>query len=81
MLGVTGEKRAEMTAVMQEATAMRSQGQAEWGKKIVSLFAADHEARSRLRAWVANLDRNYSYHFQSEGEERVTAELLLSLQG
>ena len=80
-LGLVGEKRAEMTAVMKAATAMRSQGQAGWGEKIKTLFA-DHEARNRLRTWVANLDRNYSYHFQLlEGEERVTAELLLSLQG
>ena len=80
VLGVAGEKRTEMTAVMQGATAMKSQGQAGWEEKIKTLFA-DKEACNRLRAWVASLDRNYSYVFQSVGEERVTAELLLSLQG
>ncbi len=78
-LGLVGEERAHMTLRMKEATAMRSQGQEGWGEKIKTLFA-DKEACNRLRAWVASLDRNYSYVFQQVGEERVTAELLLSLQ-
>ena len=80
-LGLVGEERAHMTFRMKEATAMRSQGQEGWGDKLKALFASN-EARVRLRAWVLALDKNYTYQFEvPNGEgDRVTAELLLSLQ-
>lgn len=80
-LGLVGEERAHMTFRMKEATEMRSQGQDGWGEKLKTLFAGN-EARVRLRAWVSALDKNYTYQFEvPHGEgDRVTAELLLSLQ-
>ncbi len=80
-LGLVGETRAHMTLRMKEATAMRSQGQAGWGDRIKAQFTGK-ETRARLRAWVSALDKNYTYQFESANGEgdRVTAELLLSLQ-
>ena len=84
-LGLVGdEHRRQMIASMKEATAMRCRGAPGWGEKVGTTI--NGELRDRLRAWVTGLDRNYSYHFESpsyggvEGD-RVTAELLLGLQG
>ncbi|MBG11389.1 MAG: hypothetical protein CMD92_09555 [Gammaproteobacteria bacterium] len=84
VLGVVDqEHRRQIIACMKEATAMKCRGATGWGDNIPSIITGD--LRNRLRAWVANLDRNYSYKFGSDGEgpgegDKGIAELLLSLQ-
>jgi len=83
-LGLVGEEhRGRMIACMKEATTLRSRGDPSWGDNVPSTITG--EMRDRLRAWVASLDRNYSYVFGPDGEgagegDKGIAELLLSLQ-
>lgn len=80
VLGLVDEEhRRQMIACMKEATAMKCRGATGWGDNVPSIIT--DELRNRLRAWVASLDRNYSYVFGPDGEgDRGIAELLLSLQ-